>query len=158
GHRRVAFLGGRADLESARLREQGYRTALARAGIPVDPGLVANGGYRRGTARTPATVLLTGPDRPTAIFAANDLSALGVMDAAADLGLAIPGDLSVVGFDNVPESALTTPPLTTVDQPIQQMGSEATSLLIRLLEGRTGETTHVRLPTVLVERGSTRAL
>mgnify|MGYP001241861252 CR=1 FL=1 len=158
GHRRIAFLGGRADLESARLREQGYRVALERAGVPFDPALVANGGYRRETAREPATALLSAADRPTAVFAANDLSALGVMDAAADLGLTIPGDLSLVGFDNVPESALTTPPLTTVNQPIQRMGSEAIGLLTRLLDGQTVEQTHVRLPTSLVERGSTRAL
>jgi len=158
GHRRIAFLGGRADLESARLREEGYRTALGLAGIEVDPALVANGGYRRETAREPAKALLLAHDRPTAIFAANDLSALGVMDAAAELGLSIPGDLSLVGFDNVPESALTTPPLTTVNQPIQRMGSEAILLLTRLLNGQVVENNHIRLPTSLVERGSTSAL
>jgi LacI family transcriptional regulator len=158
GHRRIGFLGGREDLESSRLREEGYRTALRAAGLEVDPALVRVGGYRRQSALVPARELLTLPDRPTAIFAANDLSAIGTMDVARELGLTVPDDLSVVGFDNVPESALTHPPLTTVDQPIQQMGSEAVDLLVHLMNGTEGQSTHVRLPTALVRRGSTRAV
>lgn len=158
GHRRIAFLGGRVDLESARLREQGYRTAMARAGLPLDPALVANGGYRRESAHAPAVELLRLADRPTAVFAANDLSALGVLDAARGLGLRVPDDLSVVGFDNVPEAALVDPALTTVNQPIQRMGAEAIALLTRLMDGDTVEQIHVRLPTSLVPRASTRAL
>lgn len=158
GHTRIAFLRGRSDLESARLREQGFRAAMSRAGVPVDEDLVAVGGYKRETAHAPAMELLRRADRPTAVFAANDLSALGVMDAAASLGLSIPQDLSVVGFDNVPESALISPPLTTVAQPIQQMGSEAITLLIRLLNGEVVEKDHIRLPTALVQRGSTRPI
>ncbi len=118
------------------------------------------GGYRRAGAVEPARELLTLADRPTAIFAANDLSAIGVMDAAHELGLSIPGDLSLVGFDNVPESALTQPPLTTISQPMQEMGSQAVDLLVRLMNGgiEEGRSTHVRLPTALVERGSTRGV
>jgi LacI family transcriptional regulator len=158
GHRRIGFLGGRPDLESSRQREDGYRSALAGAGIEADPLLMRVGGYRRASSVEPARELLTMADRPTAIFAANDLSALGVMDAAAELGLTIPGDVSLVGFDNIPESAMTTPPLTTVNQPIQQMGSAAVDLLIHLMDGSGDRDTHVRLPTALVERASTRAL
>ena len=168
GHRRIGFLGGRPDLESARLREEGYRTALRAAGIEVDPDLVRVGGYQPRVAAGPARELLTLPDRPTAVFAANDLTAIGTMQVARDLGLSVPEDLSVVGFDDVPESALTQPPLTTVSQPLQQMGSEAVRLLIRLMNspgagsgsgaGSDDSGTHVRLPTALVERGSTRAL
>ena len=158
GHRRIGFLGGREDLESSRLREEGYRTALRAAGVRVDPELVRNGGYRRQTATGPARELLTLPDRPTAIFAANDLSALGTLDVARELGLSVPEDLSVIGFDNVPESALTEPPLTTVAQPMQEMGSEAVRLLVRLMNGTELAGAHVRLPTALVERGSTRHL
>ena len=157
GHRRIGFLGGREDLESSLLREEGYRAALRAAGIDVDPALVRNGGYRRQTAIGPARELLTLPDRPTAIFAANDLSAIGTMDVARELGLTVPDDVSVIGFDNVPESALTHPPLTTVAQPIQQMGFEAVHLLLRLLAGTGGIETHVQLPAELVTRGSTRA-
>ena len=158
GHRRIGFLGGRPDLESARLREEGYRTALRAAGIAVDPDLVRIGGYRRQTATGPARELLSLPDRPTAIFAANDLSAIETLEVARSLGLSVPDDLSVVGFDNVPESVLTDPPLTTVSQPLQDMGSAAVDLLIRLMNGTPVDRTHVRLPTELVRRGSTRAL
>jgi LacI family transcriptional regulator len=157
GHRRIGFLGGRADLESSRLRETGYRQAHADAGIAVDPDLVRSGNYRRESTREPARELLTLPERPTAIFAANDLSAIGTLEVARDLGLDVPGDLSVIGFDDIPESALTLPPLSTVHQPIQQMGSAAIALLIRLMDGAPIEQNHIRLPTALVRRGSTAA-
>jgi len=156
GHRRIALIGGRADLESARLREVGYRAALQSAGIEPDPSLILTGDYRRATAIAPALELLGLPDRPTAVFAANDLSALGVMEAARSLGLDVPRDLSVVGFDNIPESALSNPPLTTVSQPLQQMGATAIEMLVDLIQGRPAEVTHVRMPTQLVVRGSTR--
>lgn len=155
GHRRIAFLGGRTDLESARLREEGFRSAMAAAGLPVDPRLVRVGGYRRETADRPAHELLDLVDRPTAVFAANDLMAIATLDAARDVGLRVPEDLSVVGFDDVPEAAAATPPLTTVAQPIQQMGAEAVGLLVRLIAGDDTARPHVRLPTRLVERGST---
>lgn len=158
GHRRIGFLGGRPDLESSRQREEGYRMTLAGAGIAVDPALMRVGGYRRESAREPAHDLLTLQERPSAIFAANDLSALGTLDAARELGMSAPDDISVVGFDDVPESALTEPSLTTVHQPIQLMGAAAVRLLIDLLDGRGDRSAHVRLPTELVERGSTRAL
>lgn len=155
GHRRIAFLGGRTDLESSHLREQGFRTAMEKAGVPVDPALVRVGGYRRESADRPAHELLELPERPTAVFAANDLMAIATLEAAADLGIAVPHALSVVGFDDVPEAALTTPPLTTVAQPIQRMGSEAIGLLVELMAGREVPTPHLRLPTRLVERGTT---
>ena len=157
GHRRIGFLGGRPDLESARLREEGYLKALAEAGIPVDPSLMRIGGYRPETADQPAHELLTMPERPTAIFAANDLSAIRTMDVAHSLGLSVPLDVSIIGFDNVPESAMTQPPLTTINQPIRQMGSEAIALLIGLMNGTTEGSTHITLPTALVERQSCRA-
>ncbi len=158
GHTRIGLIGGRPDLESARLREEGYRAALTRAGIEPDPSLMRVGDYRREPATAPARELLTLPDRPSAIFAANDLSAIGVMDAAKELGLDVPRDLSVVGFDNIPESALTNPPLTTVSQPLQQMGARAIEMLVGLIEGRPPESSHIRLPTQLVVRSSTRRL
>lgn len=158
GHRRIGFLGGRPDLESARLREEGYRAALTKAGIPVDQSLMRIGGYRQETADLPAHELLTLPDRPTAIFAANDSSAIRTMEVARSLGLSVPEDLSVIGFDNVPESALTTPPLTTIAQPIRRMGAEAIHLLIAMMDGVSEGGTHVTLPTELVERASCRAI
>ena len=157
GHRRIGFLGGRTDLESARLREEGYRAALVAAGLPVDASLMRVGGYRPETADMPAHELLTMPDRPTAVFAANDLSAIRTMEVARSLGLSVPEDLSVIGFDNVPESALTSPPLTTIAQPIQHMGSEAINLLIAMMDGASEGGTHVTLPTELIERASCAA-
>jgi LacI family transcriptional regulator len=164
GHRRIGFLAGRPDLESARRREAGYRAALAEAGVPFERALVAEGGFTEETAEAPAHTLLTLADRPTAIFAANDLSAIQVVRTAGELGLRVPADLSVVGFDNIPESALTDPPLTTVDQSIQAMGREAVRILIDLIEhpdrrdpernGGDGGPPHVTLPTELVVRRS----
>jgi LacI family transcriptional regulator len=157
GHRRIGFLSGRPDLESARLRERGYRTALKAAGLEVEPALVRVGGYQSDSAEEAARLMLERDDRPTAIFAANDVSAIAAMDAAQALGLAVPRDLSVIGFDNVPESALCEPPLTTIEQPIQRMGFEAVELLIGLIEQRPDLETQRLLPTRLVTRGSCAA-
>ena len=160
GHRRIGFLGGRSDLESAQLRERGYRAALDEAGIAFDAQLVLDGGFLEATAEAPARQLLSLADRPTAIFAANDLSAIQTMRTAHELGIEVPHDLSVIGFDNVPESALTHPPLTTVDQSIQSLGYEAVRTLIDLIEQpelRRAPPRHVALPTRLVVRRSTTA-
>jgi LacI family transcriptional regulator len=157
GHRRIGFIGGRPDLESARLREAGFRRAMTDAGVTVDDALVRIGGYRIETAMGPARELLGRTDRPTAVFASNDLSAIATVTAARGLGLAVPDDLSVIGFDNVPESALASPPLTTIKQPLQQMGAEALTLLVDLIAGVERDT-HVRLPTELVVRASCRPL
>jgi LacI family transcriptional regulator len=154
GHRRIAFLAGRHDLESARLREHGYRRALEAAGIAFDADLVRVGGYRPETARDAARELLTHERRPTAIFAANDASAIETISVARSLGLDVPVDLSVVGFDNVPESALCEPPLTTIDQSIQGMGEEAVRMLLGLIDDPSSRPAQVVLPTRLVERGS----
>ncbi len=153
GHRRIGFIGGRPDLESARLREAGFRKAMQDARVAVDDALVRVGGYRTETAEGPARQLLSRPERPTAIFAANDLSAIATIDAARGLGLTVPDDLSVIGFDNVPESAMASPPLTTIKQPLQQMGAVALHMLVDLLAGVERDA-HVRLPTELVVRAS----
>lgn len=154
GHRRIAHVRGRTDLESALLRERGYRDALAGAGIPFDPELVRDGGYSAAVTTEVARELLTLPDRPTALFAANDLSAIRVVEVAQQLGLRVPQDVSVVGFDNIPEAANCAPPLTTIAQPLQQMGAEAVRMLLDLLLGLEREQ-HVRLPARLVVRAST---
>jgi LacI family transcriptional regulator len=161
GHRRIAMLTGRPDLKSAQLREQGYRQALAQAGIAVDEDLVLVGEYDAGVSQRQARQLLTGDRRPTAVFAANDMSAIATIETAAELGLRVPADLSVVGFDNIPESALCSPPLTTVSQPVRQMGQRSIELLLQLIRGegeRTAEVNHITLATDLVVRQSTQAL
>lgn len=158
GHRRIAMLTGRDDLQSGQLRERGYREAMAEAGVPVDPRYVQAGGYDPVLSAETASRLLALPDRPTAVFAANDQSAIATVVAARRQGLRVPDDLSVVGFDNVPEAALSVPALTTVEQPIQGMGRRAVDMLINLIRGREVESTHVTLPTRLVVRQSTKPL
>jgi LacI family transcriptional regulator len=159
GHRRIAFLAGRPDLESARRREAGYRAALEAAGVAFDPDLVLVGGFTDVSAAAPARELLTRTPRPTAIFAANDQSAIQTMRTAAELGIRVPDDVSVAGFDNTPDSALTSPPLTTVDQSIQALGREAVRLLLELIDdpGRNDpdDPIHITLPTALVIRSTT---
>ncbi|WP_431246718.1 LacI family DNA-binding transcriptional regulator [Leifsonia xyli] len=155
GHRRIAYVAGRPDLRSSSLRDAGYRRALSEAGIPFDPSLVAVGRYEHDTVKAVALPLLTRPDRPTAVFAANDISAIAVMEVAAEVGLDVPRDLSVIGFDDVPEASQYSPPLTTVRQPMQSLGAAAADLLLALMGGETPERTHLRLPTRLVRRGTT---
>ncbi len=155
GHRRIGHISGRPDLESARLREAGFRKAMADAGVAVDEQLVRVGGFRIESAAATATELLALPDRPTAIFAGNDLSAISTLDVARSMGVAVPDDLSVIGFDNIPDSALVDPPLTTIRQPLQRMGAESLRLLIDLIAG-VDRDTHIRLPTELVIRASCR--
>jgi LacI family transcriptional regulator len=158
GHRRIGFLGGRPDLRSAGLRDAGYRRALCDAGIPVDPSLIRLGRYELETTREAARVLLAGPARPTAVFAANDLSAIAVIDVAHDLGLRVPEDLSVIGFDDVPEASRRALPLTTIRQPMQRLGAVAADMVFTLLGGGEVEQTHVTLPTRLVVRATTARL
>ncbi len=158
GHRRIAMLSGRPDLQSAQLRERGYREALAAAGVPVDERLIQVGEYDPEVSVKPARELLGSPHRPTAVFAANDLSAIATIEVARELGLRVPQDLSIVGFDNIPESVLCSPPLTTVDQPIRTMGQRAIEMLVRLIRGETPQETHITLATKLVVRQSTSAI
>jgi LacI family transcriptional regulator len=154
GHRRIAHIRGRRDLESANLRELGYRQVLEAHGIPVDPALVRDGNYRAPQTDEAARELLTRADRPTAIFAANDLSAIRVLDIAAELGIRVPQDLSVIGFDNVPEAASATPQLTTIAQPLREMGARALHILLDLLGGGQ-DAGNIHLPAALVVRAST---
>lgn len=130
GHRRIGFVGGMEDHLSARERFKGFKAALASRGVPFDPALVASGGFIFDAGYTAAERLLAAEPRPTAIFAANDLSALGVMARAFDLGLRTPRDLSVVGFDDIMASSMVRPALTTMRQPVSEMVAAATELLI----------------------------
>jgi LacI family transcriptional regulator len=155
GHRRIGFLAGRPDLRSASLREAGYRRALQEAGIAFDPALVRSGFFLTALAREPARALLSMPDRPTAIFAANDLSGIAILQVAAELGIRVPEDLSVIGFDDIPEASQMTPPLTTIRQPMQRLGTTAVDLLMSLMGGTEPEAVRVQLPTRLVRRATT---
>lgn len=155
GHRRIGFVAGRPDLRSSMLREAGYRRALEDARIPFDPTLVGVGEYVEDISREAATRLLRRADRPTAVFAANDVSALTVIRVAHERGLSVPEDLSVVGFDDVPDASQSEPALTTVRQPMQRLGAQAVTMLLELMGGGTPAATHLRLPTALVPRATT---
>lgn len=154
GHQRIGFIGGRPELQSSNQRLQGYTDGLAQANLPLEPDLVQAGDYSRQTGFLCTQKLLSLPKPPTAIFAANDQSAFGVQEAAHKAGLCIPKDLSVVGFDNIPESAYTVPSLTTIDQSIQEMGYLATKLLVRLISDGEVENKTYTVPTRLVVRES----
>lgn len=154
GHTRIAHLRGREDLESARLREEGYRAALDDAGLTPSDDLVAVGGYEASEAARATHALLSLDERPTAIFAANDVSAIEAMRVADEMGLRVPEDLSIVGFDDVPDAAASTPALTTIRQPLDAMGRAAVELLVRMIDDDAAPE-HIRMDTSLVVRGST---
>jgi LacI family transcriptional regulator len=158
GHRRIGFITGRQGLVSSSLRQQGYIEALEQAGLLVDETLIQSGDYTRMAGFHGAQHLFALPDPPTAIFAANDQSALGVLDAANEAGLRVPGDLSVVGFDNIPLAMCSVPGLTTVDQSVSEMGYVATTMLIKLIQGKTLDETLCKVPTRLVIRDSCRSI
>lgn len=154
GHRRIAFLGGREELDSSQLREAGFREAMRLAGVPVAEDLVRYSRYDPDVAVKVADEFLALPEPPTAIIAANDVTAMRVIAAAHARGLSVPQDVSVVGFDDIPDAALCTPPLTTVRQPLQAMGAAAMSMLLDILEGREHEH-HIRMDVELVVRDTT---
>lgn len=156
GHKRIGFITGREELESSNRRLRGYRDSLENAGISIDEKLIASGDYTTETSIKCAYDLLTLPDKPTAIFASNDQSAMGVYQVAEELGLKIPEDLSVVGFDNIPESKYMG--LTTIDQFISDMGYMATRMLIKLINDPPLAESTYRMKTKLVIRNSCRAI
>jgi LacI family transcriptional regulator len=155
GHRRIGAIAGPGDYLCSRARIDGYRSALERAGLSLDPGLVRHGdfqhegGFRRGGE------LLSLPDPPTAIFAGSDQQAFGVYEAARQRSLRIPQELSVVGLDDLPVSRWASPPLTTVRQPLAEMGQVAAQMLGELIEGLPRRPVRVELSTELIVREST---
>uniref|UniRef100_A0A942SY75 LacI family DNA-binding transcriptional regulator n=1 Tax=Neobacillus citreus TaxID=2833578 RepID=A0A942SY75_9BACI len=156
GHTRIAAIAGPLDMLCASARLAGYRSALVGAGVTVDERLVADGEFEREVGERSALRLLAEDPRPTAIVAANDLQALGVYDAAQALGLRVPEDLSVVGFDDVAPARWARPALTTVRQPLQEMAEQATRLALRLQDA-PGRMPQIELATTLEVRGSTAA-
>jgi len=155
GHKRIGYIGGRAELESSNRRLKGYRDALDKAGISSDENLISYGDYTTELGVQCTRELLSLNRPPSAIFASNDQTAMGVFQVAQELGMRIPEDISVVGFDNITESKYMG--LTTVDQFIAEMGFVATQTLIKLINGESiGEQTY-RMQTQLVIRNSCRA-
>jgi len=153
GHQRVAMVSGPAAVLCCRARFDGYRSAMEAAGLPVVPSAPTE--LTQEAGHLAARELLSRQDRPTAIFASNDLQALGVYQAAREAGLRIPADLSVVGFDDLPIAALVDPPLTTVHQPLTEMAVAATELALALGRGENPPQTGVELATTLTVRNST---
>ncbi|MEU4700704.1 LacI family DNA-binding transcriptional regulator [Nonomuraea dietziae] len=155
GHRRIAIITGPDSALSSRARLDGYRTALDMAGVPVDPELIGRGDFLIEGGLAESHRMLRLPDRPTAIFATNDGQAIGAYHAAYQLGLRIPDDLSVIGFDDMPSVRWTIPPLTTIRQPLTEMAAAATSMLLTLAHGEPLTQSRVELATELVVREST---
>jgi LacI family transcriptional regulator len=155
GHRRIGVLAGPQNWLAGKARLAGHTSALADIGMLADPSLVLSAepttrfGYRG------ATELFNVAEPPTAIVGFNDKVAVGALSAASERGLRVPADLSVTGFDDLDLAEATTPQLTTVRQPLEEMGRMAVGLMVRLLERHRIEALHVELATELVVRGST---
>ena len=153
----LAVFAGPDRMLCSRARVDGYRAALETAGIKFDPNLVRAGDFHHEAGNDCGRQLLELEDRPTAIFAGNDQQALGVYEAARELGLRIPDDLSVVGFDDLPAARWVGPPLTTIRQPLAEMAAEAARIVIGMARAndRGPSANRVELATELVIRSST---
>jgi LacI family transcriptional regulator len=157
GHRRIAAITGPEGMMSTEERRTGYHAALAAAGVMPDPELEMTSNWLISGGHEAATSLFDLKDPPTAIFAFNDNLAIGAMRAARARSVRVPEDLSIVGFDDAEEAAIVTPALTTVRQPLAEMGRMAVSLLVRLLDKQRVEALRVELATRLIVRESTAA-
>ncbi len=157
GHRRIAFIGDKPPdqfrFHASRDRTEGYERALAAVGLPLRPEYVRAGTHSRHLARSIAEDLLRLPEPPSAIFAASDIQALGVLEAARALGIDVPGDLSVVGFDDIEIASYAS--LTTIRQPLYESGSRGCELLLQALAGNELPVRTETMPLELVARGTT---
>ncbi len=160
GHRRIALLGGLPNSPSTRPRRDGYLAAMSGGGLPVDPLLLREGSYTQSWGYEGMRQLLALPEPPTAVFAGGDGIALGVYRACAEAGVSVPGGMSIVGFDDAEFTRHLSPPLTTVRQPLTEIGAASAALLLDRLSHGSGEegpvtATQIVLPSELVIRGST---
>ena len=157
GHRRIGWIGGPVHSEPSIERLHGYRAALQSAGVPLDPAIERVTDFTVAGGEAAARELLALDDRPTAIVAANDELAIGVLDAARDLALHIPRDLSVTGFDDTPQASWSTPKLTSVRQPLVDMGRMAVTMILEAHANGTARSSspHLQLATSLKVREST---
>ena len=155
GHRRIGCIAGPSSMTPSADRVTGYRTALEEAAIPADERLIARGDFQFAGGFAGAHTLLDLPEPPSAIFACNDLMAMGAIAAATECGLRIPSDLSIVGFDNSTLASYTTPPLTTVAQPIAEIGRLAAEMVIQRSQNPNMARQRRILSTELIVRRST---
>ena len=158
GHRRIGVIGGPEWILCSRARIDGYRAAMDQAGVPIDPELISHGRFHVEEGIDRGRAMLRLKDRPTAIFAGNDLQALGVYQAAREARLHIPEDLSVVGFDDLPVTQWVSPPMTTVRQPLMDMATAAAEMVLAMSRGEVPAQTRVELATELIVRESTAPL
>ena len=156
GHRDIATITGHLRTPIGIHRLDGYLKAMKARGVEVKPHFVQRGDYTGPSAREPARRLLTHPDRPTAIFAASDAMAVATMDVAFELGLRVPEDLSIVGFDDSVIAEFAKVPLTTVWQPMSQVGEMSVDVLQKLIVGKQKQPVKTLLGTKLIERQSCR--
>jgi LacI family transcriptional regulator len=156
GHTRIGFITGSRDLGCAEDRLEGYRSALRTYHIPDESELIYEGNFFQPDGYAGASALLSLANPPTAIFASNDVMAMGVMDAVRSRDLRVPDDVSVVGFDDIPQAAMVRPGLTTVNQQLEKMGRVATQMLLDLFHNKNQPETRIELPTELVIRESCR--
>jgi DNA-binding LacI/PurR family transcriptional regulator len=154
GRRRIAILAGEMDNADAIDRMTGYKEMLQAAGIPTDEQLIGNGLFSREAGYLGMQELLRRNVPIDGLFAANDVVALGAIQAIQEAGLRVPEDISVIGFDDLPMAKNSEPSLTTINQPIAQKGETATSLLLDLIEGAVESPAHVTLSARLVVRDS----
>jgi len=155
GHRRIGFIEGPPEAMVSLARLHGYHAALSQVGLSSDPALMRAAAFTFDGGFLAAMQILALPERPTALFASNDLQALGVIEAARSLGLRVPQDVSVVGFDDMPAAQWSAPPLTTVRQPFAEMGRVAMHRLLRRIAGEPLDSPRVELATQLLVRKST---
>ncbi|KUN84027.1 LacI family DNA-binding transcriptional regulator [Streptomyces griseoruber] len=159
GHRRIAYLGGTEHAWSNQARLHGFRSAMEAAGVPVPGELIRHAGtFHAAEGVEHGGRLLAVEPTPTAVFAASDELAAGVIEAARLRGLRVPDDLSIVGFDNTPLAQVISPPLTTIHGPVPEMGTVALRTALRLAAAEGIDSHHVELATRLVVRKSTRVL
>lgn len=154
GHQHIGFISGSMDLGCAVDRLEGYRAALRTHHLPDTPELVYEGSFYQPDGFAGASALLDLPVPPTAIFVSSDVMAMGVMDAVRDRGLHVPADVSIIGFDDIPQASVIRPALTTVNQPLEKMGRVATQMLLDLLRLPEREAGRIELPTELIVRDS----
>jgi LacI family transcriptional regulator len=154
GHRRIGVVSDLPEITSSAERIAGYRRALHAGGIAADPGLVSIGGPTQADGEAAALRLLDRPDRPTAVFTANNFMTVGALRAIRALGLRIPGDVALVGFDDLDWTTLVQPPVTVVSQPVAELGRTAGLRLLRRLEGDRTPPRRIRLEARLIVRGS----
>lgn len=158
GHKRIACISGPSSITPSAERMIGYRKALEEAGLPYDETLILRGDYHAQSGMEVTHAILKMNPRPTAIFALNDLMALGALQAAAEANCAVPEDLAVVGYDDLEIARFTNPPLTTIAQPKKEIGVKAIDLLVDRISRKDRSPSRLVLPPELIVRRSTQTI